>query len=375
MQNMDSSTHSGFSEKSVNIQTVRYAGIPDFIKEIVKVRSLKWRFIGILLLILFSSFFVTCVKKEFTGNPPEELKCEYSINPLGIENKNPELSWILKSGIRNQKQLAYRILVASSEEKLNRNIGDKWNSGRVKTDQSTHVVYKGKSLDSNRRYWWKVRVWDKDKKMSGWSKPAYWEMGLFKPDDWKADWISFDCPSAPHLRREFEIIKQIKKARAYISGLGYYELSINGTKIGDHVLDPGQTDYEQRVFYVAYDITQNLKQGLNAVGVILGDGFYNQQAVNHGRYGWKDVVYGRPRLIFQMYLTFTDGSETVIVSDGTWKGSSGPIISNNVYAGEVYDARLEIDGWDTPGFDDSKWNNVEIMECPGGKLESQMLPR
>src|SRR5690606_38118191 len=130
-------------------------------------------------------------------------------------------------------------------------------------------------------------------------------------------------------------------------------LSMNGSKIGDHVLDPGLTDYEQRTFYVVYDVTENMKQGINAIGVMLGNGWYHQTAVNHGKYGWTDVGDGRPRLICQVHLTFTDGSRETIVSDETWKASPGPVIYNNVYAGEQYDARLEQDGWNAEGFDDA----------------------
>ncbi|MCK4965867.1 family 78 glycoside hydrolase catalytic domain, partial [bacterium] len=147
-----------------------------------------------------------------------------------------------------------------------------------------------------------------------------------------------------------------------------------GSKVGDHVLDPGQTDYEQRTFYVVYDVTKILKQGGNAVGVILGDGWYNQTVVNHGRYGWKDVVYGRPRLILQTHIFYTDGSEQMLVSDESWRGAPGPITFNNVYAGEHYDARLEKPGWDSPGYDDSGWEQVKIVDSPGGKLVSQKLP-
>jgi alpha-L-rhamnosidase len=317
---------------------------------------------------------ISCGHRQGEGIELMELKCEYSNNPLGIENNNPKLSWILHSDIRNQKQSAYRIMVASSEENLQRNIGDLWDSHRVFSDESVHIVYKGKALISGLHCWWKVRVWDKDKKKSDWSESSSWEMGLLKPEDWKAKWISYECQSAPLFRKEFKITKKVKDALVYISGLGYYELRMNGSKIGSHVLDPAQTDYEQRIFYVVYNVKDNIKIGENVVGIILGNGWYNQTAVNHGKYGWKDVIYGKPRLIFQMQIIYADGTEMLIVSDETWKGSTGPIISDNVYAGEVYDARLEPDGWDNPRFDDSNWNQVIISESPGGKLISQQIP-
>ncbi|OFX31867.1 MAG: hypothetical protein A2W90_18730 [Bacteroidetes bacterium GWF2_42_66] len=302
------------------------------------------------------------------------LRCEYATNPLGIEASNLRLSWIIQSDVRGQKQTAYHILVASDLEKLNNNEGDIWDSQKVKSDQSVQVAFQGKKTKSQSRCYWKVRIWDKNNHLSEWSEPAFWEMGLLNPDDWKAKWIAFESASSPLFRKEFEVSKEIKDARVYISGLGYYELSMNGSRIGDHVLDPGQTDYEQRTFYVVYDVTNQLKQGHNAIGVMLGDGWYHQTAVNHGKYGWKDVIYGIPRLIFQLHLTFSDGKREIIISDETWKVFSGPVIANNIYAGEQYDARLEKTGWDTPGYDDSSWEKVMIVESPGGRLVSQQLP-
>jgi alpha-L-rhamnosidase len=323
---------------------------------------------------LVSFIGLSCGHTKIEGIHPLELKCEYSDYPLGIENKNPKLSWILNSDIRNQKQSAYRILVAGSLENLKRNFGDLWDSHKVISDESVHILYNGKPLGSGMHCWWKVQVWDKDNKKSDWSEPASWEMGLLKPQDWKAEWIGYECQSAPLFRKEFNTTKTVKDARVYISGLGYYELYMNGSKIGENVLDPAQTDYEQRTFYVVYDVTEKINNGENAVGIILGNGWFNQTAVNHGRYGWKDVIYGKPRLIFQMRLINSDDTEKLIVSDETWKGSSGPVISDNVYAGEVYDARLEQNGWNKAGFDDSKWNQVMISEGPGGILISQKLP-
>jgi len=328
----------------------------------------------VIFIVSFTFFINDCSNKAVEGVIPLELSCEYRINPLGVEAGKPGLSWTLKSEKRNQKQAAYRILVASSEAHLKADRGDLWDSGRVDSEQSVQIVYQGKKLNSRMHCYWKVHVWDKNGIISDWSKPAFWEMGLLESKDWKAKWIGYDCPSAPMLRKEFTVNKSIREARVYICGLGYYELSINGFKIGDHVLDPGQTDYEQRVFYVVYDVTKNLKQGNNAIGVILGDGWFNESAVNKTKYGWDDMVYGKPRLIFQMHVIHTDGTETLVVSDEIWKGSSGPIISNNVYAGEYYDAGLEQHGWDTPGFDDSNWGHVLVVEEPGGKLVSQKLP-
>jgi alpha-L-rhamnosidase len=325
--------------------------------------------------VILATFCISCDNKNSSGIMPGDLKCEYRINPVGIDNNTPKLSWVLHSDSRSQIQTSYQILVSDSFEKLSENFGNEWDSHKVTSDQSIHLAYKGKPLKSGIRYYWKVRVWDREKNKSAWSEPAFWEMGLLETKDWRAKWIGFDCDlAAPLLRKEFNLRMDIKEARVYISGLGYYELSINGYKIGDHVLDPGQTDYEQRSFYVVYDVTNNIKKGANAIGVILGNGWYNQSVVNTEKYGWKDVIYGQPRLYFQMHIIYQDGSEDYVISDKSWKGFPGPIISNNVYAGEYYDARSEQKGWDTPGFDDNSWTIVKMLDGPGGKLVCQDLP-
>jgi len=329
---------------------------------------------SVICIIIISVISISCGPGRESDIEPFDLRCEYSINPISVENSNPELSWILKSEMRNQKQSSYRILVASSEEYLDKNIGDLWDSHEIASDESVHIKYRGATLVTGMCCWWKVCVWDKNRIKSDWSEKNSWKMGLLNKEDWKAKWISYECQSAPLFRKEFEIEKELKEANVCISGLGYYELRVNGVKVGDHVLDPAQTDYEQRTFYVVYDVTDLLKKGENAIGIMLGNGWYNQASVNHGKYGWNDVVYGKPMMIFQMHLLFSDGTEKFILSDNTWKASSGPIISNNIYAGEVYDARLEKDRWDTPGYDDSAWDQVMSSEGPGGKLVSQKIP-
>lgn len=323
--------------------------------------------------LIILCFLFSCEDKTGKGIIPGNLSCEYSVNPLGVENRNPKLSWKLFSSEHDQYQTAYRILVSSNIENLRRNIGDLWDSKKVMSDQSLHVIYEGKKLESREKCWWKVCVWDKNYTGSVWSEPAYWEMGLLNPGDWNAKWIGNNCNEAPLFRKELKITKKVVNARVFISGLGYYELSINGSKIGDHVLDPGQTDYEQRTFYVVYDVTDRIKKGSNVLGVILGNGWYNQTVVNHGKFGWKDVVYGKPRFILQLYVEYSDGTGEMFNSDGTWKTSTGPIISDNIYLGEFYDARLEKPGWDKPGYNDSSWTAVQISEKPGERLESQKL--
>jgi len=281
-----------------------------------------------------------------------ELFCEYLPNPLGIDVIQPRFSWILDSSERGQHQSAYQILVASNQADLDVNKADKWDSGKVISEQSINVVYKGDALESGKTYYWKVRVWDKDGEVSPYSKTAIFEMGLLKREDWKAQWIS----GGNLLRKKFKLTKDIARARVYVSGLGYYELRINGNKVGDHVLDPGRTDYKKRVLYVTYDVTNYLKKGTNVIGVMLGNGWYNS-----------------PKLILQANIDFTDGTNMSIVTDETWKASDGPIIADDIYKGETYDARLEKPGWDNVNYDDSTWSNAKVTTSPGGKLVSQMM--
>ena len=299
---------------------------------------------------------------------PMELKCEYATDPLGIDVTQPRFSWLLESRQRGQMQSAYQILVASSEEKLQANIGDKWDSGKMASDQSVNVPYGGGTLGSGETCWWKVRVWDEDAQPSSWSDVASFEMGLLSESDWVGEWIGADVSiSAPLLRKEFDIEGQVKRARAYISGLGWYELYLNGKRVGDHVLDPATTDYTKRVLYVTYDVTGLLREGPNAVGVMLGNGWYSEP-------GWEHQYGDSPQLLMQMNVEFTDGSTLTLATDGTWKVSGGPITRNDLYGGETYDARLEKPGWASAGYDDADWDPAVMKEAPGGKMTSQLMP-
>ena len=317
--------------------------------------------VGIFLLISGS------VQSHAAGLTPLELRCEYAADPLGIDVTQPRFSWVLESSQRGQTQSAYQILVAGSEEKLHANIGDKWDSGKVASDESVNVTYKGSALASGEKCYWKVRCWDKDGEVSAYSTPATFETGLLKESDWEGRWIGADASiSAPLLRKEFEITKKAKQARAYISGLGWYELYINGEKVGDHVLDPATTDYDKRILYVTYDVTDRLTAGANVVGVMLGNGWYSEPP---------SAGYGdSPRLLMQMNVAYADGSATTIETDRTWKVCSGPITRNDLFGGETYDARLEKRGWASTGYDDRDWDRAIRKTHPGGKLESQLMP-
>jgi len=287
---------------------------------------------------------------------PVNLLCEYAVNPMGIDIPHPRFSWELRHSERGRIQHAYQILVATSRENLVKDIGDAWDSGKVKSRRSVNIEYDGDPLESRKTYYWKVRWWDDKGRVSPYSEIATFEMGLLKQSDWKAKWIK----GGNLLRTKFSINRKVKRARAYICGLGYYELRINGKKVGDRQLDPGWTDYDRLVLYSTYDIADMLKEGENAVGVILGNGRYTQYYSN-----------ATPKVILQMHIEFSDGSESIIISDEKWKVSKGPIVEDDIYNGEIYDARLEKEGWDTPGYDDSEWKSAEIAEPSKGRLVSQ----
>ena len=306
-----------------------------------------------------------------------QLRCEYLENPLGIDAVQPRLSWIVESKQRSQRQIAYQILVSSTEAKLKANTGDLWDTGQVPSDETIQISYAGKPLTSHERCFWKVRVWDAARQASEFSEPASWEMGLLSPQDWAGRWIGLNTDMnsapAPMLRRAFTLGKHIKQARVYVCGLGYYELHINGKKIGDHCLDPGYTRYDKRALYVTYDVTGAVQQGENAIGVILGNGWYNVQtrAVwNFHKAPWRAA----PSLYLQLRVEYADGYSDTLVTDKQWKASTGPIVFNSIYGGETYDARLEKPGWDTPDFKDSGWASAQEVAAPQGRLAAQMMP-
>ncbi|QYJ14959.1 Alpha-L-rhamnosidase [Rubrobacter xylanophilus DSM 9941] len=479
------------------------------------------------------------------------LKSEYVRNPVGIDTERPRFSWRLESGRRGVAQSAYQLLVSSDKSKLAAGIGDVWDSGKVASSRSVNVAYGGGELESGVRYYWKVRVWDEEGGVSGWSRPAFFEMGLLDPSDWRAQWIgleqdsqeelnfegvrwiwypeegnpaydapegtryfrcSFELPSgrrlssarmlitaddgyvlyvngerldaspeapeswrearivdlagalqegpntlavaatnrpgpsinpagliarlrvefesgeplvvetsgdwkandteqpgwqepgfddsgwvsareiatygdppwgtgaqppaperpAPLLRKEFRVEKPVERARVYVSGLAYYELRLNGNKVGDRVLDPGFTDYDDSVLYATYDVTRRIREGENAIGVELGRGFYGMLTPNVWRWHtppWHDD----PKLLLQLEITYRDGTTHRVVSDGSWRATEGPTRSDSLYAGETYDARQEKPGWDRPSYDGSGWEPAELVELPRGRLVAQNM--
>jgi alpha-L-rhamnosidase len=266
--------------------------------------------------------------------PPQNLRCEYLRDPLGIDVKQPRFSWVLEHTERGQKQTAYQLLVATRAEWLAQDKGDAWDTGKLSSSQSTQVAYGGKELESGRSYYWKVRTWDAQGRASAYSQPAQFGMGLLSPNEWKAQWIE----GGNELRKEFSIPGKIVRARAYVTALGYYELRLNGQKVGTNVLDPAWTTYEKRSLYVTYDITSQLRVGQNAVGAMLGNGW----AVPPKHYGPPIATpYSSPALLLQIQIEMEGGKQLTIVSDGSWKAARGPITGDSIFDGDTYDARLQ----------------------------------
>jgi alpha-L-rhamnosidase len=301
------------------------------------------------------------------------LRTEYKENPLGIGTGQPRLSWKLVSNKRNVRQTAFEILVAYAKENLTLKEDLAWNSGKVISEQSIHVEYQGSELQSGQRVYWKVRVWDNHGNMVESNEDSYWEMGLLHKEDWQAYWVTQPWPNeleksspCPYFRKIFDINKPIKRARIYSSALGLYEIELNSRKVGREVFTPGWTNYHKRLQYQVYDVTDQIVVGGNVVGAILGDGWYR------GHYGWwanNRNTYGEKlALLLQLELVYEDGSKELILTDESWKASTGPILKSDIYNGETYDARLEHNGWSSVGFDESDWQKVKILKHPKDML-------
>jgi alpha-L-rhamnosidase len=296
-----------------------------------------------------------------------QLKCEYRVNPLGIDVMLPRFSWQLQSERRGVRQTAYRIFAASDPQLLQDGQADLWDSGKVESDQSVHVRYEGANLVSRQRVYWRVTVWDEVGDVHQ-SESAWFEMGLLERDDWQGKWIGSDLRGgahsmipAPYLRKSFDLPQNILSARLYITALGLYECSINGQPVSENVFAPGWTDYTKRVQYQVYDVTDLLGEGENVIGAILGDGWAA------GYLGWthRQQYFDQPRLLAQLEITLTDGRIIVVSTDETWMYQFGAVVSNDMIMGEEHDARLEMPGWDMTSFDDGCWHPAAIFGDPG----------
>ena len=310
------------------------------------------------LLLIFLSLFAITGAQDLSL---KELTLDHKINPVGIDNKNPGFSWKIFEKGNNIMQTAYSIKVASDEKFSASKIV--WQSGKVQSDESILQLYKGSDLMSGQRYFWQVKIWDNKGKESKWSTPAFFEMGLLSPSEWKAKWIELGGDTlryspSPQFRKEFELTKTVDSARIYVTSHGFYEIQLNGKKVGDQVLTPGWTSYGKRLQYQVYDVTDMLLKGTNAIGALLGDGWYRGTLV----WGNNWAVYGKKLgLLLQLKIIYTDGSESLVTTDETWKVSNdGAIRMNDIYNGETFDATRNLTGWSKPGYNDKNWQNVNI---------------
>jgi len=347
-------------------------------------------------------FFLIAAGNDFTdktGNNSSiritNLKCENLVDPLGIDLIAPLLSWQLTGSSRNLKQSAWQVLVSDQEKDLDLNKGNFWDSGKVLSNETVNITYHGKPLHQRQKYFWKVKIWDTAGHPSNWSNIASWEMGFLGTDAWKAKWIGTGEDAlpdtavtgpAPYFRKVFSLPAEAISGRIRVSGLGFYELSLNGSKVGDMVLVPAQTNYDlrklqkliyfhddqsrQRVLYNTFDVTKMLKKGENVIAMVLGNGWYNQR--DRTAEGW--LWYNTPRLLFQLEITFGDGSCQVICSDQSWKTTFGPFLHDGIFTGEVYDARLGLGGWNKAGYNEQGWHQATEVKAPAGKLHSQLAP-
>jgi alpha-L-rhamnosidase len=352
----------------------------------------------------------------------DKLRCEYLVEPLGIDVTRPRLSWIMNSTRRGERQTSYQILVASAQQALEKNQGDLWDSGKVVSDETAQIAYEGISLASRQSCWWKVRIWDRDGIPTEWSSVAYWQMGLLRPDDWSAKWImseteastpnarlvvrhatygaadggggadvtavltnhtedshpvtaannnnlGMDPASVPYMRKVFVPSRSVRRAVLYTAALGLYEIHINGERVGDHVLAPDWTDYRKRVRYQTYDVTKLLTHGSNAIAVMLANGWYSGHIGNGG-----NQFFGKsPAFLAQLEIAYQDGSGERIVSDHSWKHHPGPALSSDFMVGEDYDARLEVKDWDKPGAEDGDWVAATTRSAPAIALDAQVM--
>ena len=315
------------------------------------------------------------------------LRCEYLTEPLGMHTMDPRLSWVIESGERGLCQTCYQILVAGTPEVLAGDLGDLWDSGKVESDQTIHVKYAGNTLTARLQCFWKVRVWDRSGRASAWSATASWTMGLLEASDWKAKWIA--CPSertarvrqtdehsaflpATMVRREFDLKCGVKRALVSVTGLGVYEMSINGRRVGDQVLAPEWTCYGKRIQYQTFDVTDLLLEGKNAICAQMGGGWWTGLPVPM-------VVLPKLNrvqfcLLARLDIELVDGSKNPIVTDSSWLATDeGPIRKAGIYFGEIYDATREMPGWDQPGFADSGWRTAEELAHPDGSENAALV--
>lgn len=326
----------------------------------------------LLGLVLVKSVFVAASQERCV---PVGMLCEYLSNPLGIDALHPRLRWHLDDVRDKAMQKACRVLVSTDSLKLaDKNYADCWDTGKRKTE-TMQFVYNGKKLLPFTKYFWKVEVWDKDGNKTS-SDIASFETGMLEMHNWRGSWISdgrdMDYKPAPYFRKEFVVNKSIYSARAYIAVAGLYELYMNGQKVGNHRLDPMYTRFDRRNLYVTYDVTKLIQEGKNAIGVLLGNGWYNHQSIavwDFHHAPWRS----RPAFCMDLHIMYADGTKDIICTDRDWRTREGGLLFNSIYTGEHYDAQAELDGWNLPGYDDSTWRESSYRSVPSTCLTAQQL--
>ncbi len=318
----------------------------------------------------------------------EELKIDRQVTPLGFDNLTPEFSWELISEHRNIQQSAWEIIVADDLHHLENGRANCWKSGKQTGSKTFGIPYAGVQFKPFTRYFWKVRVWDQQGNISDWSKASWFETAMLKDSDWKAEWITDDKPLPvadedfykdlpnPLLRKTFTAKKEIRSARLYMIGLGYPVAFLNGERIGDHMLDTPWTQFNKELLYTTFDISNLIRKGENAIGIMLGNGWYNPMPLKmFQRWNLRDALtVGKPAVKAQLRITYNDGSVETIATNNGWQAGHGPVLMNSVYLGEKYDARLEQKGWCEPHFDAKHWVNATIIDGPRGKLIANYIP-
>lgn len=324
-------------------------------------------------LFFFFNVFLSGMTVYAAG--PYDLRCEHLVSPIGIDESNPRLTWKITASNDVIFQTAFQIIVGKDSAKVSQGEGDQWDSNRI-TSSANIARYKGKVLEPFTRYYWLVRVWTGSGNSFETSAVNSFETGLMDVRNWKGSWISdghgIDTKPAPYFRNTFDVDKKVKKARLYISAAGLYEVSVNGKRVGDHVLDPTYTRFDRRLLYVTHDVTKLMSSGKNAIGVLLGNGWFNHQSVavwDFHKAPWR----ARPTFCLDLRIEYEDGSIETVSTNEKWKTSTGPLIFNSIYTAEHYDSRLEQPGWNTVDFDDSQWKPSIIRSAPSRNIVAQTL--
>ncbi|WP_282147945.1 family 78 glycoside hydrolase catalytic domain [Algibacter lectus] len=335
------------------------------------------------IVLLFLLTLVFSCKKTNEGISIKKVTVNYFENPLGIDDPHPSISWFMVSNERNKKQSAYQIKVASSEKALEDDNNLLWDSGKLNSHQNSQIRYAGSKLNSRQHCYFKIKVWDENDVASEWSDTNFWTMGLLNQTDWKAKWIGFKTddknkkdtlhlPPAPYLRKSFSVNKTIQKATLYVTALGVFEIALNGEKIGQDLLTPGWTNYNKRIYYRTYDVSNTINQGENTLGAIIGDGWYagyvGPKVLSKPRN--RELYGSHPALLSQLEIQYEDGTKKIIVSDESWKAKEGPIVYADLLMGTGYNANLELPNWNTSNYDDQNWDNVYIHEGTKGVLQA-----